>query len=77
MSMTKKDYEIVAKAMNAVLWHHESDPATTMAAISELSQAFERNYEAFDPQRFIEACCKSRAAALAKPVARPASATAV
>ena len=60
MSMTKKDYEIVAKALNAVLWHHESDPATAMAAVRELSQAFIRDNDRFDPNKFIEACCQSR-----------------
>lgn len=60
MSMTKKHYEIVAKALNAVLWHHESDPATAMAAVRELSQAFIRDNDRFDPKKFIEACCQSR-----------------
>jgi hypothetical protein len=72
MSMTKKDYEIVAKALNAVLWHHESDPATAMAAVSELSQAFMRDNARFDLQKFIEACCQSRTP-LPNTVARSAS----
>jgi hypothetical protein len=73
MSMTKKDYEMVAKALNAVLWHHESDPATAMAAIRELTQAFTRdNEERFKPQTFIEACCQSRTP-LPHTVARSAS----
>lgn len=60
MSMSKKHFEGIAKDINDTLWESHMDPATIMQLVGRMMKHFEEWNPAFDRQRFIEACTKSR-----------------
>lgn len=68
MSMTKKHYVAVAKAINEVLWKHESDPATVVMVAAALSDVFRSdNPVRYDGQRFLAACLQGDGDTVSQP----------
>ena len=62
--MTKTDYELVADAINDVLWRPKSDPATVALLCAALSDRLHARYgERFMRSRFLADCMKNRDAA--------------
>lgn len=56
MGMTRRDYELIANAVNN-LWNVEdTDPYTIEEAAHELAIALSHNNPRFDSDRFIYAC---------------------
>lgn len=61
MAMTKTDYEIVADALNDVLWRPQSDPITVTRTIAALTDRFTARYgEKFRRDLFLGACLRNR-----------------
>lgn len=54
MSMTKKDYQLVANMMNQSLWQKDNDPMTVTRVTMFLASAFEIANDKFQRQRFME-----------------------
>lgn len=64
MSMTKKNYDAIANAINETMWENKlMDPATIMDLIRRLIVVMESDNPRFDRARFIAACTKNREAA--------------
>lgn len=64
MAMTKTDYEIIADAINYVLWRPNADPATVALLCAAISDRLEDRYgDKFQRNRFLVTCMKNRDAA--------------
>ena len=55
MSMTKKDFEGIATALNKVLWLRESDPLTVTRCTMAVADYCQKANPSFDLQRFQQA----------------------
>lgn len=55
MSMTKKDFEGIAAALNKVLWMRESDPMTVTRCTVKIATYCQQTNSSFDLKRFQEA----------------------
>lgn len=53
--MTKKDYVIIASALNTALWDYKADPAAVAIVTGALSDALEDDNPRFDRKRFVSA----------------------
>lgn len=53
MSMTKKDFELVADVINVVMHTPDSDPATVSLLIGKMADRFSLEYERFDRTKFL------------------------
>lgn len=62
--MTKTDYELVANAINDVLWRPKSDPATVALLCAAISDRLHARYgDKFIRNKFLVLCMKNRDAA--------------
>lgn len=55
MSMTKKDFEGIAAALNKTLWMRDSDPLTVSRCVLNVADYCQKANPAFDLQRFQQA----------------------
>jgi len=58
--MTKKDYELIANALNNVTRHDNGETVNFEAVIAELSNAFRRDNHNFKNGKFYEACMNGK-----------------
>ena len=62
--MTRTDFELVADAINDVLWRPKSDPATVALLAGAISDRLHLRYgDRFMRNRFLVLCTKNRDAA--------------
>ena len=55
MSMTKKDFEGIAAALNKAMWMRESDPLTVTRCTMMVAEYCQKSNPAFDLKRFQQA----------------------
>ncbi len=60
MSMTKKDYTVVAGVINSALWEDHIDPLTVVRIASLLSVKFKQDYPGFRPDIFLNECIREQ-----------------
>lgn len=59
MTMTKKDYELIAKSLNKVvkrLSYHNIRSQTVVTVIEQIAADLSGDNQSFDRTRFLEAC---------------------
>lgn len=60
MSMTKKDYVLIAGAINSVMWEDNTDPLTIGRVATRLAASFQHDSDTFRNDLFLHECLKEQ-----------------
>ena len=60
MSMTKKDYVLIAGVINSVMWEDHIDPLTIGRVATRLAARFQHDSDTFRNDLFLHECLKGQ-----------------